>query len=614
MPTFPKIKTAASPCIESSTLWIAPLIYVFATLLIASAWVASPMAKAHISRPIPWHPLALNYRNALFLLTLEPRRWSEIDAYLHAAARAVDAKISPKVEAAAAKKDAHALADALAADLFQRISLLLDQGQKSVPRGQRQQALIEAQALNRTFADLTRLYAPSDHARAARLWLELTSATTTGNSAAYRTANSELQALLRRHLNPPKGPSIAARPLLDEDFEAASFLPAALNLAAPNPEPTQLLNLEKRGIPEERMPLVALGDALFSSPSLLGSTARALSMSCATCHSNGSVTRNLFFPGLSNHASNIDVDGGFFNHSFNDHRFDPLDTPSLRGIRFTAPYGRDGRFASLREFTRNAITLEFAGSEPTPLMLDALVAYMNEFDFLPNSNLRHDNSLSPSASRAAQRGQVLFNKTFPRLGACADCHNPRSFFTDGRKYELGSGEPGYRDERIAFETPSLLGSANTAPYFHDGSLPTLASVVAWFDKSYGLRMNLGERKDLTTYLEVIGAEDDPWEDGGETAQLSRSFDEIKVFASALDPLLKKRQAREAQIVGATIAEELRLDFAAVGDLELRELLNRMAKLMTQLTALVKNHDWGGAQRAFGNYWQLQQKAASHEAF
>ena len=352
----------------------------------------------------------------------------------------------------------------------------------------------------------------------------------------------------------------------------------------------------------------------FLPPSLLGDPARALSMSCASCHSNGSVTSNLFFPGLSSRAANIDVDGGFFNHNFNDHRFDPIDTPSLRGIRFTAPYGRDGRFASLREFTRNAITLEFSGDEPTPLMLDALVAYMNEFDFLPNSKLRRDNRLSFSASRAARRGQILFNKTFPRLGTCADCHNPGSFFTDGRKYELGSGKPGYEGERIAFETPSLLGSANTAPYFHDGSLPTLASVVDWFDKSYRLGLSRFERRDLTTYLEAIGAEDEPWENGGEDARLFRAFDEIKVFASALEPLLKKRQAREVEIVGTTIASELRLDFAAVGDLELREELNRMAELMTQLTARVKTRDWGGAQRVFSDYRQLQQKVASHEAF
>ena len=608
------MNTGTRTSLEDPITWATPLVYAFAVLLTASAWAVPAPTKAHVSRPIPWHPLALNYRNALFLLTLEPRPWSEIDLYLNAAARAVDGEVSSQMAAAAAQKDALSLADTLAADVFRRISRLLDQSLVSTHRGRRQRALVEAQALNRTFIDLVRLYAPSDHARAARLWLELTSATATGDSDAFSRASSELQFLLRRHLNPGKGPSIAAKPLLDKDFKAASFLPAGLSLADPDPEPAQLLNVEKRGVPEERVPLVALGDALFSSPSLLGDPARALSMSCATCHSNGAVTRNLFFPGLSSRASNIDVDGGFFNHSFNDHRFDPIDIPSLRGLRFTAPYGRDGRFASLREFTRNAIVLEFAGDEPTPFMLDALVAYMNEFDFLPNSNLGRGNRLRSSASRAARRGQVLFNKVFPRLGACSACHNPGSFFTDGRRHEIGSGEPRYEGERLAFETPSLLGSANTAPYFHDGSLPTLASVVAWFDRSYRLGMNRNERRDLTSYLEAIGAEDEPWEERGEAARLARSFDEIKVFVSALDPLLKKRQAREARIVGATIAEELRLDFAAIGDLELREDLNRMAELMAQLIARVQDQDWGGAQRVFDDYRQLQHKAASHEAF
>ncbi len=53
-----------------------------------------------------------------------------------------------------------------------------------------------------------------------------------------------------------------------------------------------------------------------------------------------------------------------------------VDTPSLRGVRLTAPYGRDGRIATLREFARHVIVNEFAGDEPAPRVLDALVAYM----------------------------------------------------------------------------------------------------------------------------------------------------------------------------------------------------------------------------------------------
>ena len=46
------------------------------------------------------------------------------------------------------------------------------------------------------------------------------------------------------------------------------------------------------------------------------------------------------------------ISSRFFAPHANNSLFDPLDTPDLRGIRFTAPYGRNGRFSSLRDFIR----------------------------------------------------------------------------------------------------------------------------------------------------------------------------------------------------------------------------------------------------------------------
>ena len=53
---------------------------------------------------------------------------------------------------------------------------------------------------------------------------------------------------------------------------------------------------------------------------------------------------------------------------------------------------------------------EFAGPEPSPFMLDALVAYMNEFDFLPAPLLYRDGRLNAKASVAALRGEAIFNR------------------------------------------------------------------------------------------------------------------------------------------------------------------------------------------------------------
>ena len=68
--------------------------------------------------------------------------------------------------------------------------------------------------------------------------------------------------------------------------------------------------------------------------------------------------------------------------------------PSLRGARYLAPYGHDGRIASLREFVRSVIVGEFAGPEPSPAVLDAIVAYIQEIDFLPNAKLGAGGRLS----------------------------------------------------------------------------------------------------------------------------------------------------------------------------------------------------------------------------
>ncbi len=51
----------------------------------------------------------------------------------------------------------------------------------------------------------------------------------------------------------------------------------------------------------------------------------------------------------------------------------------------------------------------------------------------------------------------------------------------------------------------MLGTQEPAPYFHDGRFARLGEVVVWFDSSYGVRLKEGERADLTTYLELVGA-------------------------------------------------------------------------------------------------------------
>jgi len=156
--------------------------------------------------------------------------------------------------------------------------------------------------------------------------------------------------------------------------------------------------------------LVNLGDLAFNSPGLFGGSARRAGLSCASCHVNGASNAKLYVPGMSTHAGNFDTTSGFFNSRADDGVLDPLTIPSLRGARYLAPYGHDGRMASLRDFIHNVIVNEFAGPEPSPAILDALVAYIQDIDFLPNPNLGLGGRLTARVNDSARRGEALFLK------------------------------------------------------------------------------------------------------------------------------------------------------------------------------------------------------------
>src|ERR1700722_1938126 len=198
--------------------------------------------------------------------------------------------------------------------------------------------------------------------------------------------------------------------------------------------------------------VVVLGDAAFSSPLLLGGTARAAGISCNTCHVNGTSNPRLYIPGLSTRAGNFDTTSALFNAKTDNGVVDPLTIPSLRGAHLLAPYGHDGRTLSLTEFVRNVIVNEFSGDEPSREILDAVVAYIEDIDFIPNTRIGIGGRLTGAVSESEERGEALFNKPFaqdPSL-SCAACHMPSAAFVDHRQHDVGSGG--------LFKTPTLLNA------------------------------------------------------------------------------------------------------------------------------------------------------------
>jgi cytochrome c peroxidase len=291
-------------------------------------------------------------------------------------------------------------------------------------------------------------------------------------------------------------------------------------------QPRQILAAEAAGGRQSYM--VALGNTAFSSPMLFGAKARDAGLSCDTCHVQGDVNARFFIRGLSQRHGGLDPTTAVFNPVQDDGVANHVDIPSLRGIRLLAPYGRDGRIASLREFTRHVIVNEFAGAEPEPRLLDALVAYMDQFEFLPNPKLGPFGRLAAGATPGERRGEALFNKPMPSMEgrSCASCHSPDSLFTDGRRHDISSG--GW------FKTPTLLNADFTAPYFHDGRYETLEDVVDHFDRTDALKLKRGEKSDLVSYLRAVGDGEEPFEPVTRQSEMSDVASYVAALGHAID--------------------------------------------------------------------------------
>lgn len=584
----------------------------------------------------PWLPEAAAYRLTLFLGNQTPIPWGEVDAAWvdpnPAAASSSPALTRVSEDSAKAirtaldTKNRQALFAAATNTIAARILDELQSASSLLENGVAKLNLLEAQALYRSFADGIKAADPQNARALGLAWLELMSSSGSagvlgaGKMAAdmesFETARNVIVDYLtqnylltdftaRKKLTPL--PETAIRS--GKKVTLPTTLPPGSNIADQDPLPRLVLQFEEAGMDEADLPLIAYGDMLFDSPEIFSGPARDLGISCSTCHNRSDVNRDFFIPGISTHAGGLDVDSAFFNPMFNDRKADHVDTPSLRGIRFTGPYGRDGREASLRRFTRNVIVTEFAGAEPTPFMLDSLIAYMREFDFLPNPKITRYGDLTDMASEAAHRGEVLFNQSFEgmRGKSCASCHTPDQKFRDGETYDIGSSEPPFEGSTAtAFETPTLLNANFTAPYFHDGALPTLASVVDWFNNTKSLGLDDAQRADLTAYLEAVGDGENPYQEFDDRNTPFRlAFEELTTFATTLDTLIPMQDRESIALLVDTVAADLAADASTMGNLSAKPDIYRLASLLRAAGDAANIEDWDAASSNWQAFKKLQ---------
>jgi cytochrome c peroxidase len=256
----------------------------------------------------------------------------------------------------------------------------------------------------------------------------------------------------------------------------------------------------------DRNAVAALGQRLFFDERLSGTGTTA----CASCHQPAYAFAEPRYVSISDNG-----------------RRGRRNAPSLMNVAFRPTLMWDGRFRTLEQqalspFVRGemGITVEEAvhrlnadpqyehlfsrafGHPPTAdTMAVALAAYQRTLisgeSRVERFLLTNDGAM---LSRLEREGLIVFDTR----AACSSCHRlarPRGelgdgplLLTDNRFHNLGTG---YQSGRVidvgrfavsrvksdvgAFRTPPLHNVARTGPYMHDGSLPTLEDVVAFYD-------------------------------------------------------------------------------------------------------------------------------------
>ena len=358
----------------------------------------------------------------------------------------------------------------------------------------------------------------------------------------------------------------------------------------------------------DRHYLEVLGEAAFQAPEILGTLARRSGLSCQACHVNGTINPNLFIEGPSARRGGLDVTSDLFNAAADDGIANHRDVPSLRGVRATAPYGREGLFPTLRAFTEHVIVDEFGGTAPPARLLDALVAYQNRLEFGTNTKIERNGVLT--AEVANKRGESLFNRPFanqPNL-SCATCHIPDHAFVDGKQHDVGTGG--------VFDTPTIRGIDNTGPYLHDGSVETLTSVVSYFDNHFKLQLSKAEQSDLVAYLEASGAVDQ----AQSAVTLSGELEAIDRFRWALGEAVKQRRFDDATLlidVSRRRIGELHDRYTRDHQLQARQSMIVWSRALQGVGRAVDADDATAARFAFLAYtsafWEMTQTVISSMA-
>lgn len=274
---------------------------------------------------------------------------------------------------------------------------------------------------------------------------------------------------------------------------------------------------------------VDLGHKLFFDPRLSGTS----TMSCASCHNPGLSWGDGLATGVGSAANKLG-----------------RRSPTILNLAWAESLMWDGRAGSLEEQATGPIEAKVEMNQSMPRLLTTLgdipgyrAAFQVAFPGEPISAKTIAKAIA-TFERTVVSGQAPFDRwiegdekaiddaakrgfvTFNTKANCSACHSGWRFtddsfhdigLTDG---DLGKGKlvPGVEPLLHAFKTPGLRNIAGRAPYMHNGSVTTMATVVRHYSDGfvqrpslspevYKLKLTENEIHDLVAFLKTLTSTD-----------------------------------------------------------------------------------------------------------
>lgn len=230
-------------------------------------------------------------------------------------------------------------------------------------------------------------------------------------------------------------------------------------------------------------------------------------LGCAGCHPEGRDDGHVW------HEANFTTEDGdttiFVGEAHNippeaHTRGFPRRTPMLAGrVSAEGPYGWHAESPTIVDRETRGFGLHRWGAVPERPSAEVEMRAKALADFLRRGLVPP--TVSADFDEQARRGQALF---ISKAVGCAECHVPATSYTTRQPYPLSplAVRAGFDEEPDPkFKIPSLSFLAGRAPYFHDGSAPSIEQLVEKNGNRMGktAQLSAAERADLVAFLRTL---------------------------------------------------------------------------------------------------------------